>query len=292
MDPGSRKNQLVLTRIMEWASGKSSDLDPSLPSKRKSDALETNWKLRLCHGVDSWVVEIPPNGSLSFLTELSFRCLNSKVPTSITNIRLYHGASRLSYDGASLTSTAIKDGDPLRVETTSAAEPNLGFYGSESMCLVKLYRGRCDKARVCYWLPKDTNASLLSLMIRFWHWSESDLIAQPVSSSELEVWTPNTKSEDFLERYWSLDTSNSLRDIIRTYGVEGWLENDPIFEKRQVQQRRTLFDERFLTLDRTFKVRCTLKILLHDYQTPRKKATLKASSTSRLSRVSPCCSFS
>ena len=127
---------------------------------------------------------------------------------------------------------------PLRVETTSVPPRNLDFYGSESMCLIKLYRGRDDKACACYWVPRDTEASLLSLLIRYWHWSESDLIAAAFSSSELEAWTPNNESEDFLERYWVLNASNPLRDVIQDYAIEGWLENEPIFEKPHSQHSR------------------------------------------------------
>jgi len=193
------------------------------------------WKLRLCYGQDIWIVEIPSNSSLSFLTELVFRCLNMKEPTSITNIGVYHGSMRLSYDSSSLNSTAIKDGDSLGIVTTAVAQPTVRFYGSTSMCLVKLYRGPRDKAQACFWVSKDTEASLLSLLIRYWHWSESDLIAGVVSPSKLEAWIPKTTSEDFLERYWSLNTFTSLRDVIRDYAVEGWLDNDPIFEKPQSQ---------------------------------------------------------
>lgn len=233
MDSGTRRNQVVSTHILEWASGKSLDLETTIPAKRKSDDVDDIWKLRLCYGLDSWIVDLPSDSSLSYLTELAFRCLNTRASTPITQIRLYHGSTRLSYDSAMLSSTAIKDGDPLRVETATLAQPSLT--DSASMCLVKLYRGRHDKARACFWVPKDTDASLLSLLIRYWHWSESDLIAEAVSSSGLEAWTPDTRSEDFLERYWSLDSFNSLRDVIRDYAVEGWLENDPIFEKPQHQ---------------------------------------------------------
>ena len=245
MDSGTRRNQLVSTRIAQWASGKSANLETTIPAKRKSDALNDTWKLRLCYGVNSWIVELPPDSSLSFLTELAFRCLNTRVPTSMAHIRLYHGSTRLSYDSAALTSTAIKDGDPLRVETTAVAQPNLGFYSSVSMCLVKLYRGRYDRARTCFWVPKDTDASLLSLLVRYWHWSESDLIAEAVSSSEIEAWTPDTKSEDFLEKYWALKTSSSLKDVIRDYAVGGWLENGPMFEKPTFQQGTNSIDEPF-----------------------------------------------
>lgn len=231
MDPGSRRNHILSTRIMEWATGKSPDLETMIPSKRKADAMEDTWKLRLCYGLDSWIVEIPPLSPLSLLTELAFRCLNSKVPTSITHIKLYHGGTLLSFDSAALNSTAIKDGDPLRVETISVLPQNPEFYGSDLMCLIKLYRGRSDNARACYWVPRDTEASLLTLLIRYWHWSESDLIADAVTPSQLEVWTPNNKSEDFRERYWLLNTSYSLRDVIRDYAIEGWLENELIFEK-------------------------------------------------------------
>jgi hypothetical protein len=244
MDSGTWRNQFVSTRIAAWASGKSANRATTIPAKRKSNALDdTVWKLRLCYGVDSWIVELSPDSSLSFLTELAFRCLNTRVPTSMAHIRLYHGSTRLSYDSARLTSTAIKDGDPLRVETTNTGpQPNVGIYSSVSMCLIKLYRGHYNLARTCFWVPKDTDASLLSLLIRYWHWSESDLVAEAVSSSEIEVWTPITKSEDFLEKYWCLKTSSSLKDVIRDYAVEGWLENGPMFEKPTFQQGTNCID--------------------------------------------------
>ena len=75
MNSSTRRNQLVSTRIAEWASGKSANLGTTIPAKRKSDALDdsTVWKLRLCYGVDSWIIELPPDSSLSFLTELAFQ---------------------------------------------------------------------------------------------------------------------------------------------------------------------------------------------------------------------------
>jgi hypothetical protein len=106
------------------------------------------------------------------------------------------------------------------------------------MCLIKLYRGRHDKAQTCYWVPTNTKASLLSLLIRYWRWSESDFLADPVTSSQLEAWTPLTESEDFLERFWVLNTSTPLGDVIRKHALEGWLENEPIFEKPHSQHSK------------------------------------------------------
>jgi len=163
-------------------------LEANIPHKRKSDGIDDVWKLRLCYEQDIYIVEIPSNSSLSFLTELVFRCLNMKEPTSITHIGVYHGSTHLTgYDSTSLNSTAIKDGDSLRVVTTAVAQPTVRFYGLNSMYLVKLYHGPCDKAQACFWVSKDTEASLLSLLIRYWHWSESDLIAGVVFPSKLEV---------------------------------------------------------------------------------------------------------
>ena len=225
MDPGSRRINVLSARIAEWATGRLTDLEPetTIPSKRKADDMANKWNLRLCYGHHNWTLEVAPSSRLSLLTDLAFRCLNSKLPTSMTHIKLYHGTQRISFDSTTLSSTAIKDGDLLTVETTPEPTQTLESYGSDSMCLIKLYRGRQDKARTCFWVPKDTEARVLSLLIRYWHWSEADLVADAVKSSELEVWTPNNNSEDFLERYWVVPASHSLRAIIQDYASEGWL---------------------------------------------------------------------
>jgi len=44
-------------------------------------------------------------------------------------------------------------------------------------------------------------------------------------------------------------------------------------------------DQRFLTVDRTFKVHSALKILVVDYQSPKSRAAQRASRTSRLNRA-------
>ena len=230
-----RRNHRLLKRIQEWASGRNLDLKRTIPAKRKSDAMDDAWKLRVCYGLGSyqWIVELPPDRPLSFLTELAFRCLNTKVPTAITDISLYHGNTRLSSDRTELNSTAIRDGDTLRVETTAPlkpVEPSLKLYDSVS-CLIKVYCGSEDRAKVCFLVPKDTEASLLSILIRYRHWSDSDLTAEAVSLSDLELWTPDTESEALLKGYHPLKSSSSLRDVIQEYAVEGWLENDPILEK-------------------------------------------------------------
>jgi hypothetical protein len=233
MDSISRRNDVLSARIAEWATGRSTDfeLETTIPSKRKADEIADKWNLRMCYGLDNWSAEVAPSSPISLLTDLAFRYLNAKMPTSMTHIKLFHGSRRISFDSTILTSTGIKDGDLLRVETSPEPPQTIPCYGSDSMCLIKLYRGRQDKARACFWVPRDTDARVLSLLIRYWHWSESDLIAQAVTPSQLEVWTPNNESEDFLEEYWAVDTSDSLRDIFQDYACEGWLENEPMFEK-------------------------------------------------------------
>lgn len=231
IDEGFRRNNVLSTHILEWATGKSLDIDTPVYSKRNADAIADTWSIRLLYGLNSWTVELPPDSPLSLLMDLAFRCLNTKMPIPKTRFKLCHDRTHFSFDSIPLNSTAIKNGDRLTVETTPEPQQTQAYYGSDSMCLIKLYRSDNYTADACFWVPRDTETSVLSLLIRYWHWSESDFIADSVLPSQIEAWTPVKDPEDFLKRYWILDSSMPLRAVIRDYALEGWLENEPIFEK-------------------------------------------------------------
>ena len=115
-------------------------------------------------------------------------------------------------------------------ETSQINRSDCGdYFAVEGRCLIKLYRSSRRRPDSCYWVSTDTDSRVISILFRYWAWSETSLPADATSASQLEVRVPDPNPQDNLTRFYRIKTSDRLADVIRHYGRSGWVEADPLF---------------------------------------------------------------
>jgi hypothetical protein len=240
------RNWELWQTIKKWVTDDEIPLNVSIPMKRKAedDMVSEFWDLHLSHGEDTWSIRVPPTAPVSDVVDRVFRFLNYKAPTHLNSIKLFAGSTLVPSNNQRLISTVIKSGDTLRIEAQSQRTLPTGHpldYSSISgRCLVKVYSSSHNYPQLCFWLPKDTDCRVLTVLIRCWLWSEEDISAVETRASTLTALVPAIyKNGDDLHRYWRLGNSERLEDVIRKFSMPGWFERDPLHEDQKSTERKS-----------------------------------------------------
>jgi hypothetical protein len=285
----TRGNLILSRKINDWATGKSSAT--VLPAKRKFEDEDTPeiWQLQLSHQSGKWWVSVGSDSPLSYLMELAFRCLNLKSPAQMSSITVFHENTLIQWSQTPLHSSVIKPGDTLRIESNITTPVYLGgrvdYLPINDHCLIKLYRSTSVRPDLCYWVPIYTHARLLSILIRYWLWSESNILADGTTASNIEVWIPFAQLEDNRRNCYSLETSERLTDVIQKFGRPGYVEGDHLFGEPNGLEGKYRIFLLLLIAGSYRKTERTLKIFLHDYRSPRQKQIEQRRKQSRMTRV-------
>ena len=227
-----QKDHVLSRRIDDWATGRS--IIASVRAKRKFDDPEL-WQLQFhIQGKIVWVT-ISSVATLSHLYDLAFRCVNLKVPTELSSIRIFHANTPVLSNNLTLSSTSIKPGDAIKIETIPPypfqSGGHFNYFSVRGQCLIKLYRSTWCKPDTCFWLSTDTNSRVISILIRYRAWSEASIMAEATTASKLEAWIPNTDVQDNQRYFWTMDSSDRLASIMQTYGTAGVVEPDHLFDE-------------------------------------------------------------
>lgn len=233
-------NHLLRSRIAEWSTG--GPREPTIPAKRKlgDESVPELWILRLEFQSEGWWITISSDASLSYLDELAFRCVNLKTPVELSSIRVFLGDTSLLSSDLPIHSTPIKSGNILKIETVSPILSSLGgrfdYLSIKGQCLIKLYRSSHVRPDTCFWVPTNTESRLISILIRYWTWTENNIMAGAISASQLEIWVPDFNVQDNQRICWALDSSQKLADVIQRCARAGWIEPDSLFDSSHVSE--------------------------------------------------------
>ena len=230
-----QKDHILKRRIDDWATGRS--IIATVPAKRKFDDPEL-WQLQFhIQGKIVWVT-ISSAATLSDLHDLAFRCINLKVPTALSSIRVFHANTSVISSNLTVSSTSIKPGDAIKIETISPLPFQSGghfnYHSVSGKCLVKLYRSSRHRPDTCFWISSNTDSHIISILIRCWAWSEASILERPTTAAKLEAWIPNMDAQDNQRNFWTVDSSDRLAYIIQTYGRPGVVEPDHLFGESSI----------------------------------------------------------
>src|SRR5208282_1676762 len=107
--------------------------------------------------------------TLSDLHDLAFRCVNLKVPMELSSIRVFHADTPVLSSNLAVSSTSIKPGDAIKIETMPPLPVQPGghfnYYSVSGRCLIKLYRSTWRRPDTCFWLSTDTDSRVISVLI-------------------------------------------------------------------------------------------------------------------------------
>ena len=225
-----QRDLILKRRIDDWATGRS--IIATVPAKRKFDDPEL-WQLQFhIQGAIVWVT-ISSAATFSDLHDLAFRCVNLKVPTELSSIRVFHADTPVLSSNLALSSTSIKPGDAIKIEIIPQLPRQSGgqinYYSVSGHCLIKLYRRTWSRPDTCFWLSTDTDSRVISILIRYWAWSEASILEEATTAPKIEAWIPTADAKDNQHNFWTVDSSDRLADIIQTYGRAGVVEPDPLF---------------------------------------------------------------
>jgi len=237
MERGIVRNSALKRRFETWTMSESSGVTAGTKRNASESESET-WQmtLRYCH--TSWPLTITSQASPRLLKELAFRSLNTKSRIEMKNIEIFDAAGKLIPDEDSpISAHGLKNGDNIEARTKVphllANLTNLPIYPdrSERRCLIKLYRSSYNCPSTTYWLPVDTDASVLSVLVRYCLWSEHPdcIYEKRASPSEMEVWAIDPSLVDGSIHGEILDPFEPLRRVIQRWGRPGYVERGPAF---------------------------------------------------------------
>ena len=236
MAPGHKSDIELSNRIKNWINGSDLDASPNTPRKRHFGFLKNDssnpWKIKFNYRLDTWTVEIAPTTPTHVLTELALRYLKSKMPTFNGRLSIFLRNSQLVPSPSPISSTEIKNGDILRVEAQFPNEREDYRFVSDGLCLVKVYRHYHERIpAIAYWVPRNSEATLLSVLVRYWHWTETDFYATGHTASQLQVAVPNPDNEDCLKTYYILPSHLALAYTIKKYATPDRMNANSVWDK-------------------------------------------------------------
>ncbi|KAG9594053.1 hypothetical protein KCU77_g6237, partial [Aureobasidium melanogenum] len=148
-----------------------------------------------------------------------------------------HNAFQLSWQGVilrpssgTLADSGITGGSVITIVV--ADDVNMIPDGTSSLCLIKVYTGD-NRPDFCYWIPKDTGNSFMSLMTKYWRFKWTN---QPwIDYKKQEIWTDLRSNGD--DHYLGNIPENSelLRTYLTPYHAYGLLEAESVYKSESTR---------------------------------------------------------
>ncbi|KAK6001276.1 hypothetical protein QM012_002607 [Aureobasidium pullulans] len=164
----------------------------------------------------------PPAATLLDLFKVAFRGMRGRH----NNFQLFWQGVLLHPSLDTLATSGIPAGSVITIVV--ADDVNTIPTGSSPLCLIKVYTSD-TRPDFCYWVPKDTEDSFMSLMVKYWRFKWTN---QPwIDHKKQEIWTDLRSNGD--DHYLgNLPVSSELlRHYLTPYHAYGTLEAESVYKR-------------------------------------------------------------
>jgi len=133
--------------------------------------------------LDTWSLLLPRNLKLKELREIAFRLTKGRY----SNFELQHRNARLP-SSATIIGSAVSPDHTVFITPEASKTMSRGSYGTEELCLVKVFDRTFHKIVVSFWEPKMSTRSVGSLVFRYYR---AKFTANPTTAVEdaFVLWT-------------------------------------------------------------------------------------------------------